>query len=220
MNEERLAEVQQAHPECVAICLAGALYTRLDSLEEAGPSESAPLGGIPMQQKSCKPSSLETMGGLLGVVRSLTIEALDLTSTQQLIAFVLLERILEHPEAGGLAPETLRPLLIGASWLALKLSADEDDDDDEAARSMEVLGEDLGTLEAVEAECVRLLRWRVPIDWEVYAEAASRLLPRLDFFLRLLEQPTPRKPPRRKRLTRPFSPTSILVPMSPIAELQ
>eukprot|EP00966_Prymnesium_polylepis_P322005 7378276-Prymnesium_polylepis.1 len=63
-----------------------------------------------MQQKSCKPSSLETMGGLLGVVRSLTIEALDLTSTQQLIAFVLLERILEHPEAGGLAPETLRPL--------------------------------------------------------------------------------------------------------------
>ena len=57
--------------------------------------------------------------------------------------------------------------------------------------------------------------WCIPNDEAVYAEAAKKLLPCIDFYLRQLEPPKPpKKSKAARKLHRPDSPVSILCPIS------
>ena len=138
--------VSRAHPECMCICVAGALSARL--LASSGARDAAPSAfqGIKLEH-GLDPADLRTHAGVQASVRSLLIEQLHLSSSEQLQAYVIVERMMN---ACHLHVDALRPMLIAAGWLAIKVSSDEE-------RSLEVLGEQLPVLQALELEALRLL---------------------------------------------------------------
>lgn len=213
--EGQCAQVCRAHPECMAICVAGALSAHLEACDGPLVAKCA-FSEITLQHMGGHDvDSLQVPAGLLALVRSLFILKLELTSAQQLIAYVIMEAMLQQL-LGRPSMPMLQPMLIAAAWLAIKLG---DEVGDGNTSSLEVLGERLEVLEALEGKCLCLLEWRIPIDREVYEEAAARLLQRLDFYARQLVQPgTTKKSVSRirsqRRPSRCFSPTSVLSSIS------
>ena len=146
---EGVCAVARAHPECMCICVGGALSARLFASVVTGDAAPSAFQGIQLEQ-GCDPATLTTHAGVSAFVRTCLIDQLSLSSSEQLQAYVLIEQML-HASSCRLDVHSLRPMLIAAGWLATKLSTDGQE------RSMEVLGEPLHLLEALEVECLRLL---------------------------------------------------------------
>eukprot|EP00326_Haptolina_ericina_P006286 CAMPEP_0181213022 /NCGR_PEP_ID=MMETSP1096-20121128/24676_1 /TAXON_ID=156174 ORGANISM="Chrysochromulina ericina, Strain CCMP281" /NCGR_SAMPLE_ID=MMETSP1096 /ASSEMBLY_ACC=CAM_ASM_000453 /LENGTH=204 /DNA_ID=CAMNT_0023304619 /DNA_START=50 /DNA_END=664 /DNA_ORIENTATION=+ len=163
----------RTHPEVMAICVGGGLC----ALFVDGPLGDNPLAssfdenqmGRSLSRPRC---ALSSKDAVVAFVRTLLLEELRLPSPALVLTYVIVENMVRNGLA--LSQCTLRPMLVAASVLALKLGSDG------SPPSLEVFGEPLAVLEELELACLQLLKWRIPIAERTYDAAAEKLLALLD----------------------------------------